>query len=113
MFEPLLLLGEVYSMIFVFWNCRGADNLDFKITMKDLYRDYKPNVITLLETKIHFKSMGNYFNQFGLTENIHINPQGRVGGIWILWNLKAINLKSYHVSQKCIHVIVTRNRQYE
>lgn len=81
--------------------------------MKDLHRDYKLDVVALLETKIHFESMGNYFNQFGLTENIHINPKGRVEGIWLLWNPKVITLKTYHVSAQCIHAIVTKNHYEE
>lgn len=67
----------------------------------------------LLETKIHLLSMGNYFRQFGLTEDVYVDPSGRVGGIWILWNPANISLKSYHVSAQCIHAIVNRNKYEE
>ena len=78
--ERLPLLLNISSMKLLFWNCRGTGNNDFRNAMRDLFRDHVPDVVMLMETKIPFVQMGNYFDQFGLTESICVDPNGRVGG---------------------------------
>ena len=77
--------------------------------MTGLMREHTPEVLILLETKVTFESMNGYFNQFGFTENAIVNPQGRVGGIWILWNPDMVSIRTFQMMTQVIHLIVTRN----
>ena len=97
------------SMKLFFWNCRGAGNDNFRNSMKELYREHKPDIVVIFETKVKFESLGIFFNQFGLTGSIIVGPNGRIGGIWMLWNPVTINLKPFHISNQCIHAMVTKN----
>ena len=107
--EKLPLLPDYPSMKLLFWNCRGAGNINFKNTMADLHRDQSPDVIMLFETKVLFQSTKMYFDQLGFSESIIMDPVGRVGGIWVLWNPTSVNLKGYHADSQVVHAIVTKN----
>lgn len=62
--------------------------------MKDLTRDYVPNIIILFETKVPLQSLGNIFVQFGLTEASFSDPVGRVSSIWVLWNPNMVKIQT-------------------
>lgn len=74
-----------------------------------MFNEHKPEVVAILETKVSFSIMGIFFNQFQLTQPTTMDPYGKMGGIWLLWNPSLVNMKVFHASQQVIHAIVTRN----
>lgn len=76
----------------LFWNCRGAGNNKFKRTIKELIKTHKSDLLVLMETKVDLQSMGMFFNTLGLTTTAHVDPIGRSGGIWMLWNPNNVNV---------------------
>lgn len=73
------------SMNLLIWNCQGAGNNTFKRNIWDLIRNHKPDMIILMETKVTLSSMGMFFNNLGFTASSSVDPNGRAGGIWLLW----------------------------
>lgn len=59
--EPIPFFEFVSSMKMLLWNCRGARNDNFKTNIKDIHRDYEPDVVILMETKVPLNSLGNFF----------------------------------------------------
>lgn len=57
-------------------------------------RNHSPDVIALMESKVPFTAMGNFFERFNLAESVIVDPDGRAGGIWILWNPTSANCYS-------------------
>ncbi|KAL7214354.1 hypothetical protein ACSBR1_026712 [Camellia fascicularis] len=84
--DPLPHLPNRSSMIVMLWNCWGADNKIFRRNFKELIRVHRPNVVALFETKVPFSSMGLFFNHLGFTASTIVDPVGRVGGIWLIWD---------------------------
>ncbi|CAL5326467.1 unnamed protein product [Camellia sinensis] len=84
--DPLPILPNRSSMNVMLWNCRGADNKIFRRNFRELVRLHHPNVVALFETKVFFSSMGLFFNHLGFTASTIVDPVGRVGGIWLIWN---------------------------
>ena len=100
------------SMKFIFWNCRGAGNEDFKNLMRDLYRYYEPEVVVIMETKVEFANMGNFFDSFGLTSSAISEAIGRIESIWLLRNPTLINIVSVQITHLVVHVVV-KQTNYE
>ncbi|KAI8027305.1 hypothetical protein LOK49_LG02G02848 [Camellia lanceoleosa] len=90
--EPLPHLPTCPSMNIMLWNCRGAGNKTFRRNFKEITRTHRPEVVALFETKVLFSSMGLFFNNLGYTASTIVDPVGRVGGIWLLWNPTHVSL---------------------
>lgn len=56
--------------------------------------------------------MGNFFELFNLSDSLTVDPIGRVGGIWVVWNLNNVNIQSVYLSPKAIHMTVNK-QSYE
>lgn len=74
-------------MDIITWNCRGTLNKNFRSEFHALMINYSSDIVALMETKVPFASMGNFFDMFNLSASVIVDPSGRAGGIWILWNL--------------------------
>lgn len=42
-------------MNIMFWNCRGINNSQFSLNVKDLISCHKPEIVILIETKLHME----------------------------------------------------------
>lgn len=100
------LLGCMDVLI---WNCRGAGNKSFRRNFTDLFMKHKPSIVALLETKVKLDTMGTFFKKLGLKGSLHIDPMGRVGGIWILWDPDFISLNPTKITDQVIHVNVKKD----
>ncbi|KAL7182691.1 hypothetical protein ACSBR1_041390 [Camellia fascicularis] len=96
------------SFNLLFWNCRGAGNNAFKRNMKELVRNHNPGVIILMEPKIPFSSTGNFFNNLGYTAATILDPVGRAGGIWMLWDTVQVNVRASVISNQVIQATIHR-----
>ncbi|XP_028081728.1 uncharacterized protein LOC114283094 [Camellia sinensis] len=90
----------------LFWNCRGAGNNKFKRNLVEIVKTHKPKILILMETKVAFSTMSEFFNQLGFTASSTIDPVGRVGGIWIAWDTSQVNVRASIVSPQVIHATV-------
>ncbi|KAI8524132.1 hypothetical protein RHMOL_Rhmol13G0126200 [Rhododendron molle] len=91
------------------WNCRGAGNDNFKRNFRDITNQHKPEVVALLKTKVELKSMGMFFKHLGFTAATHVDPNGRAGGLWILWDPLKVSLNTTHKTSQVIHTTVCKD----
>lgn len=101
------LVMECFNILI--WNCRGAGNDNFKRNFRDIINQHKPEMVALLETKVDLKSMGMFFKDLGLTAATHVDPNGRAGGIWILWDPSKVSLNTTHKTSQVIHTTVQKD----
>ncbi|KAI8023039.1 hypothetical protein LOK49_LG03G00299 [Camellia lanceoleosa] len=90
----------------LFWNCHDTDNNKFKRNLVEIIKTHKPEILVLMETKVAFNTMSEFFNRLGFTALSTIDPVGRVGGIWIVWDTSQVNVRAYTVSPQVIHATV-------
>ncbi|KAI8012610.1 hypothetical protein LOK49_LG06G00968 [Camellia lanceoleosa] len=105
--EPLLA-QQILSMDLLIWNCKGAGNQRFKRNLKELVQIHKPELMVIMETKVEFKSMGMFFNYMEFTASGHVDPIGRSGGIWMLWNPNVVNVRVVEPSSQQITATISR-----
>lgn len=66
------------------WNCRGAANDRFWDEFRRLFFINSPDIVAIMETKVVFARMGNFFEQFGLISSCISDSEGRAGGLWMV-----------------------------
>ncbi|RYR07445.1 hypothetical protein Ahy_B05g074795 [Arachis hypogaea] len=71
-------------MIIPAWNVKGAASSGFKRTLRKIYKQNKPDIVILLETKFS-------------------EAHGFSGGIWIYWNDNSITITPIETDQQYIH----------
>ncbi|KAI7984960.1 hypothetical protein LOK49_LG14G01814 [Camellia lanceoleosa] len=59
-----------------------------------------------METKVPFSIMSNFFNRLGFTASSIVDPIGKVGGIWIIWDISQVNVRASFVSSQAIHATI-------
>ncbi|KAL7222108.1 hypothetical protein ACSBR1_023926 [Camellia fascicularis] len=65
-------------------------------------------MLILMETKVEFNSMGMFFNRMGFTASSHVDPIGRSGGIWLVWNPILVNVRVTEASSQLITATISR-----
>ncbi|KAI8017227.1 hypothetical protein LOK49_LG04G01451 [Camellia lanceoleosa] len=96
------------SIDLLIWNCRGASNDRFRRNLHDLVQMYKLDMLILMETKVELNKMGMIFNNFRYTASTHVDPIGRSGGIWLLWNPNQVNVRVNEACSQMITATITR-----
>ncbi|XP_028114297.1 uncharacterized protein LOC114312281 [Camellia sinensis] len=74
--------------------------------MRKLLQIHKPRILVLLETKVIFSSMGNFFSNMGFSAATIVDPVGRSGGIWLIWDTDQANVCASAVTNQYIQATV-------
>ncbi|KAL7238170.1 hypothetical protein ACSBR2_004301 [Camellia fascicularis] len=99
---------KLSSMDMLIWNCRGAGNARFQRKLRELVRLHKLDMIILMETKVELNTIGMFFNNLGFMSSTHVDPIGRSGGIWLLWNPSQANVRVHDASSQMITATISR-----
>src|ERR1044072_402417 len=84
-FFPSFFVFFSLSLVFmVTWNIRGAVNPTAKRVVKDLLRQWKPDVIVLVETHCVFSRVQQFWKGQGYKAMFISEAIGHCGGIWVL-----------------------------
>ncbi|KAL7197599.1 hypothetical protein ACSBR2_020188 [Camellia fascicularis] len=108
-FCPLPHFPKSSSMKLLVWNCRGVGNKVFKRNLRELISTHKPTILVLMETKVQLSSMGLFFNKLGFTASTHVDPVGKCGGIWMLWDPFKATVIALDANTQVIHARIKRD----
>lgn len=56
-----------------------------------------------------FESTGTFFKNAGYLASTFVDPVGRAGGIWLIWDPASVTINPTHISSQAIHVIVKKD----
>lgn len=68
------------------WNYRGLGHPSKNNALRDIFRQEKPNIVLLQETKQGEKYMGNIINKIRNYTGTMVESRGALGGIATIWN---------------------------
>lgn len=89
------------------WNCHGLGSPGKFRFLQELTRSEKPSIVFLCETLSNYEKMEKLCNRLGFEGFLVVGPQGRSGGIALLWkNVDEVNLLNKSQS----HIDVSINR---
>ncbi|XP_045831384.1 uncharacterized protein LOC123922735 [Trifolium pratense] len=99
-------------MKIISWNCQGLGNPRTVRALKQLIAKNKPDIIFLMETKLHNISP-NFKNNFAVTYSIYsvdciiTEGNGKSGGLILLWNNCTCNIEIKDMNFNYIDMLVT------
>ncbi|KAI7993906.1 hypothetical protein LOK49_LG11G02221 [Camellia lanceoleosa] len=91
--DPLPPMPSMDFVKILIWNCRGVGNNTFRRHMRDLLRTQNPRILILMETKVTYSSIWNFFNNLGFTASTIVDPIGKAGGIWVIWDTAQVTIR--------------------
>ncbi|KAI8005429.1 hypothetical protein LOK49_LG08G01820 [Camellia lanceoleosa] len=100
--DPLPEYPAMDSINMLFWNCRGVGNNAFKRNMRELISIHKPAILILMETKVCYSFMANFFNNLGFIVATIADPTRRARGIWLLCDTTQVNIRASHATNQVI-----------
>jgi len=88
-------------MKYIYWNIRGAGNLETQLHLFHMIKLHKPDFLFLAEPLIDFTSFPSWFwNRLNLHNHI-LNNNNTTPSIWCLWN-KHYNLSILLNTSQCV-----------
>ncbi|KAI7980463.1 hypothetical protein LOK49_Contig144G00001 [Camellia lanceoleosa] len=76
--------------------------------MREFVQIHRPDILILMETKVEFKSVEMFFNCMGLIAFTHVDPTGRGGDIWMIWNPNVVNVQIVEASSQLITTTISK-----
>ncbi|KAL8153455.1 hypothetical protein V2J09_011215 [Rumex salicifolius] len=96
-------LFPMKNISMVFWNTRGVGNAIFLSSINELIRLHDISIIVLVETRVSRLRADRICGQIGFNGALHVDVQGFVGGIWLLWhtsNIGHITVEIYRCGEE-------------
>lgn len=90
------------------WNCRGVRSLETRLHLKEMLRTHHPDILILLETKIHSSGVMNVLVNTEYTNMLAVEASGFVGEIWLLWNCSQVAVEEVSMMDQMLNVIVRK-----
>lgn len=91
------------------WNVRGIGNNKCLRNCREMFRNYKPDVLSLLETRCDESSVAEAFgNKLGFQQVSLLPSAGFAGGILVMWN-ESVNVQVIHSTFQVVHFMVSEN----
>ncbi|XP_075659168.1 uncharacterized protein LOC142629059 [Castanea sativa] len=75
-------------MNILLWNCRGALNPLFHVTLKNLIVTHSPSIVIITETRVGGERAKDITDRLPFDGALHADTIGYSGGIWVLWKLE-------------------------
>ena len=93
-------------MKIILWNCRGALNPHFHVTLNNLIHTHYPSIVIITETRMGRERDKDITNKLPFDGAIHADIIGYFGGIWVMWNLDVVEVTQLAKTKQEIHVMV-------
>lgn len=95
------------------WNCRGAASKHFHRICKDLCREYKADILIILEPRCSGDKATKLVERMGFNSSWRMEAEGYSGGIWILWNSGNFKVFDVEEMKQCVTIrLVMGNRAF-
>lgn len=91
---------------FLVWNYRGIGAPRTLSHLTYMIKDHKPNMIALLETRVHSSRAIDILTKTHLTNVEAVEACGFVGGIWLLWDWNTETVEVISKNDQALNAVV-------
>lgn len=99
-------------MNILIWNCQGATSHMFCRTLKQHFRDFKPCIACLLESRVSGSHANEICFSIDYGEWVRVEAFGFSGRIWVLWKESIGIIEILHTHPQFVTLkITTQNAQ--
>ncbi|KAI7983797.1 hypothetical protein LOK49_LG15G01767 [Camellia lanceoleosa] len=74
--------------------------------MRELLQAHQSGILILMETKVQYSSMGNFFSNMGFSAATIVDLVGWSGGIWLIWDTDQVNVHASFISNQYIQATI-------
>lgn len=94
-------------MKLISWNCRGIGNPRFLRHVINMCRQFRPDVLVLLETRANSAYASRLPESLGFQNHFRVPSEGFSGGIWVFWNKTSSHLSVIASDSQTVHLEVS------
>lgn len=89
------------------WNCRGAGSPQTVRAIKGLLRDYHPNIMFLMETRVPSLRARQIIRGSSFTHLMAVEARGFSGGLWCFWDDTTLQVRLLSYTSQLINIRVS------
>lgn len=89
------------------WNCQAEGNEDFRRVLKELVKDYCPNIVIILEPKVPSMGSTHFFSKIRYDKMLIVEVNGRASGIWLAFNSNKVQIMELGRHEQVIHIRIS------
>ena len=90
----------------LFWDCRGANKLNFRCSIRYILKKFNTDFLALFETHVGGERARKICQNLGFDNSFRVDATGQSGGIWLLWRDQAGALTVLESSDQFVHARV-------
>ena len=102
--DPVTFLPVLMNIIC--WNCRGALNPRFKLTLNNLISKHNPSMVIITKTRVGGNRAKEITNTLPFDGAIHTDTIGYAGGLWLLWKSEEVEVTQLAKTEHKIHIVI-------
>ena len=87
-----LVSSPSVPMNILLWNCRGALNPHFHVTLNSLIDSHTPDIVVVTKTCVGGDRAKGIMDRLPFDGALHADTIGYSGGIWVLWKSNAVEV---------------------
>ncbi|XP_023928116.1 uncharacterized protein LOC112039472 [Quercus suber] len=99
-------LGNFVKMNILFWNCRGALNVDFKRRIFEMVINHHPSIMVITETRVGGDRAARIIEDLPFDGSIVTETIGYAGSLWLLWKTDDVDVMLLSSFEQEIHATV-------
>ena len=102
--DPVTFLPVLMNIIC--WNCRGALNPRFKLTLNNLISKHNLPMVIITKTRVGGNRAKEITNTMPFDGAIHTDTIGYARGLWLLWKSEEVEVTQLAKTEHKIHVVI-------
>lgn len=101
--EPFLILMVMTNTSrILYWNCRGAKNAQFLLSIKELLKIHKPLEVAIPEPRIYGATADGVCNHLGKRNWFRVEATRYNNGIWQFWNREEVDVQIHQALKQFV-----------
>lgn len=100
-------------MKIIVWNCLGVAGKGFAASMRNLCKEFRPDLVVLLEPRVSGVKGRRIIKSLGFGFSVVEEARGFAGGIWVLWKEEGLDLRVVEKEEQYIHCCLNSVREDE
>ena len=95
----------------LFWNCRGANKLNFRRAIRYLLKKFPTDILALFETHAAGDRANRICQNLGFDNTFRVDAVGQRGGVWLLWRSSICEVTIVDSSEQFIYAKVVNETE--
>lgn len=106
-----LFIQLIMMFKFIIWNYQGIGKKMFSVMVANLVKLHKPSIFVIVEPRISGRVVDRAIKKLGFSRSHRVETIGFIGGIWFIWQDKAMTFEILLNRKQFIHNRISKNKE--